>query len=125
MDVFTEKEKYYTHCPIRNILARISDKWSMLILFTIEQNSTMRFKELHRAIPDISEKMLTSSLRTLEEDGYISRKVYAEVPPRVEYTLTKRGKSLLPHIKVLILWAKDNMNDIISDRDSYNESITS
>ena len=97
----------------------------MLILFTIEQNSTMRFKELHRAIPDISEKMLTSSLRTLEEDGYISRKVYAEVPPRVEYTLTKRGKSLLPHIKVLILWAKDNMNDIISDRDSYNESITS
>lgn len=64
--------------------------------------------------------MLTNTLRTLEEDGLVNRKVYAEVPPRVEYSLTDRARSLLPHVNALIGWAKENMNAIISDRNRYS-----
>jgi len=111
---------YIKNCPIRNVLARICDKWSILIIFTLEQFPVMRFGELHRMIPDISQKMLTVTLRTLEEDGLVSRKVYAQIPPKVEYSLTARGKSLLPHLNSLIQWAKEQMNDILQDR--QNES---
>lgn len=76
----------------------------------------MRFKELQREIPDISQKMLTVTLRTLEEDGYITRKVYPEIPPRVEYSLTTRTLSLLPHVNSLIRWALENKDAIIKDR---------
>lgn len=76
----------------------------------------MRFKELQRAIPDISQKMLTVTLRTLEEDGYVTRTVYPEVPLRVEYALTERALSLLPHVNGLIGWAKEHMEEIIRDR---------
>ncbi len=108
----------FPDCPIRNILSRISDKWSLLIIFTIHKSgkSTMRFKELQREIPDISQKMLTATLRTLEEDGYVTRTVYPEVPPHVEYALTLRAKSLLPHINTLKIWAMENMDAIMSDR---------
>ena len=103
-------------CPIRNILARISDKWSLLVLYTLNQEPTMRFNALQKSIPDISQKMLTVTLKTLEEDGFVSRKIYAEVPPKVEYSLTDRALSLLPCINTLIAWAKENMEDIIQDR---------
>ena len=103
-------------CPIRNILARISDKWSLLVLYTLNQEPTMRFNALQKSIPDISQKMPTVTLKTLEEDGFVSRKVYAEVPPKVEYSLTDRALSLLPCINTLIAWAKENMKDIIQDR---------
>lgn len=92
----------------------------MLRNLGLEQFSVMRFGELHRMIPDISQKMLTVTLRTLEEDGLVSRKVYAQIPPKVEYSLTARGKSLLPHLNSLIQWAKEQMNDILQDR--QNES---
>ncbi|EIY56435.1 hypothetical protein HMPREF1071_04198 [Bacteroides salyersiae CL02T12C01] len=78
----------------------------------------MRFNALQKNIPDISQKMLTVTLRTLEEDGFVRRQVYAEVPPRVEYSLTDRAISLLPHINSLITWAKDNMNAILVDREN-------
>lgn len=110
------KELLYPECPIRNILSRFSDKWSLLIIYTLNQYPILRFNELRREIPDISQKMLTNSLRTLEEDGLVSRKIYAEVPPRVEYALTERTKTLLPHINSLISWAKDNMPAILRDR---------
>lgn len=110
------QNELYPDCPIRNILARISDKWSMLVLFTLNQSELMRFNALQRNIPDISQKMLTVTLRTLEEDGFVKRKVYAEVPPRVEYSLTDRAVSLLPHINSLIVWAKENMDAILADR---------
>ena len=77
---------------------------------------TIRFKELQREIPDISQKMLTVTLRTLEEDGYVTRTVYPEVPPRVEYALTGRTRSLLPHINALTEWALENKDAIIQDR---------
>jgi DNA-binding HxlR family transcriptional regulator len=103
-------------CPIRNILARISDKWSLLVLYTLNQEPIMRFNTLQKNIPDISQKMLTVTLKTLEEDGFVKRKVYAEVPPKVEYSLTDRALSLLPCINILIDWAKENMEAIICDR---------
>ena len=109
-------DSLYPMCPIRNILSRISDKWSMLVLYMLQEKGVIRFKELQRCIPEISQKMLTATLRTLEEDGFISRKVYAEVPPKVEYTLTDRGRSLLPHINMLIAWAIENMDGIMNDR---------
>ena len=110
------QNELYPDCPIRNILARISDKWSILVLFTLNQSALMRFNTLQKNIPDISQKMLTVTLRTLEEDGFVKRKVYAEVPPRVEYSLTERAISLLPHINDLITWAKNNMDAILTDR---------
>lgn len=109
-------DEYDPKCPIRNILSRIGDKWSMLVLLTLSQNGTIRFKELQRSLPDISQKMLTVTLRTLEEDGLVSREVFAVVPPKVEYTLTDRATTLLPHIYALAAWAKENMSAIIEDR---------
>lgn len=109
----------YPGCPIRNVLSRISDKWSILVLYTLYESDTIRFKELQRSLPDISQKMLTVTLRTLEEDGFVTRKVYAVVPPKVEYSLTERAHSLLPHISSLIMWAKENMKGIISDREQH------
>lgn len=116
MDRLMILDAYDAQCPIRNILARMSDKWSLLVIYTLSQRGTMRFGELKRAIPDISQKMLTVTLRTLEEDGFVVRKIYPEIPPRVEYFLTERAVSLFPHINSLILWAKENMNGIIEDR---------
>lgn len=87
-----------------------------MILFTLNQSELMRFNALQKNIPDISQKMLTVTLRTLEEDGFVKRQVYAEVPPRVEYSLTDRATSLLPHINSLIMWAKENMDAILMDR---------
>lgn len=105
-------------CPIRNILSRISDKWSLLVIYTLDKSEkeAVRFKELQRQIPDISQKMLTVTLRTLEEDGYVTRTIFTEVPPRVEYSLTDLSKSLIPHINSLINWALENMKTIIQNR---------
>ena len=80
------------NCPVRNVLCRLGDKWSMLVLITLNANGTMRFCDIHKTIADISQRMLTVTLRTLETDGLVSRKVYAEVPPRVEYELTDYEK---------------------------------
>lgn len=118
MNRTTIEDALFPDCPIRNILARISDKWSLLVIYTLDKHGKkpIRFKELQRQIPDISQKMLTVTLRTLEEDGYVTRTVYPEVPPRVEYTLTDRTRSLLPHINSLIEWALENRVAIMQDR---------
>ena len=112
-------EPIFPECPIRNVLARICDKWSMLVIFMLEkqQAEPLRFNALRKMIPDISQKMLTSTLRTLEEDGLILRQVYAEVPPRVEYSLTPRAQSLIPIVDNLVDWAADNMAAILKDRE--------
>lgn len=113
------RDALFPDCPIRNILSRIGDKWSLLVLYTLQQNDTLRFKQLQRELPDISQKSLTQTLRILEEDGFIHRQVYAEVPPRVEYSLTPRALSFLPLVGNMIKWAKENMEDIIRDREAY------
>ena len=123
MDRTTIEDAVFPDCPIRNILARICDKWSLLVIYTLDKagKETVRFKELQREIPDISQKMLTVTLRTLEDDGYVTRTVYPEVPPRVEYALTGRARSLLPHINALIEWALENIDAIIKDRRKANK----
>lgn len=118
MDRTMLEDAMFPDCPIRNILARLCDKWSLLVIYTLNgaDKETIRFKELQRKIPDISQKMLTVTLRTLEDDGYVTRTVYPEVPPRVEYTLTPRAHSLLPHINALIKWALENKDAIMKNR---------
>ena len=115
------QNEIYPDCPIRKILARIWDKLSLLVLYVLSREPLLRFNALQKRIPDISQKMLTVTLRTLEEDGYVKREVFAEVPPRVEYSLTARAVSLLPYVDSLITWAKDNMSDILADRRRKHE----
>ncbi len=110
------KNELYPDCPIRNILNRLSDKWTMLVLYTLKDKEQMRFRDIAAELPDISQKMLVLTLRTLETDGYISRRVYAEVPPRVEYSLTARARSFIPIFNELIQWAKEHMEEILLDR---------
>jgi len=114
------KDPVFPECPIRNVLARISSKWALAVLYTLNGNGgPMRFKDIEKANPDISQKMLTSTLRGLEADGLVSRKVYPEMPPRVEYALTERGQSFMPVMRQLLDWAYDNLHDIVSDRERY------
>lgn len=106
-----ENLKKYTRtedCPIRNVLSRFSSKWAMLILCVLSENEATRFNTISKAIPDISPKVLTETLKNLEADGLIKRKLYAEIPPKVEYSLTEIGKSLMPILNNLISWALDN-----------------
>lgn len=103
-------------CPVRNILSRVSDKWSLLVLYKLNIGGVLRFKELQRELPDISQKMLTVTLRTLEEDGFVTRKAYPTIPPKVEYSLTQRAYSFFTHIEPLIGWAKENMESIMRER---------
>jgi len=104
-------------CPIRDIISRLGDKWSMLVLVTLHANGKMRFGDIHKTIADVSQRMLTVTLRTLEIDGLISRKVYAEVPPRVEYQLTELGESLMPHVQTFVDWALEHMEEIMEKRE--------
>ena len=105
-------------CPIRNIVSRFSGKWSMLILCILAENQAIRFNTIGKTIPDIAPKMLTETLKNLETDGLVKRKVYAEVPPRVEYSLTDLGTSLMPHLRSLIRWALENFQTISQNRKS-------
>ncbi|MER6236006.1 helix-turn-helix domain-containing protein [Streptomyces clavifer] len=104
---------------IRAILDRICDKWTMLIVATLEQGR-MRFSHLQQHIPGISQRMLTLTLRNLERDGLVSRTVYAEVPPRVEYALTPQGESLIPPALALARWAIEHNGEIQTSRDAYD-----
>ena len=105
-------------CPVRHILSRITGKWSVLILCILAENEITRFSEIGRALPDISPKVLSSTLKNLEADGLIYRNLYAEIPPRVEYSLTPLGRSLLPHLYSLISWALANFDPILRNRQS-------
>lgn len=116
-------DPHYPDCPIRNILTRISDRWSMLILLTLDGKQTpMRYSDILAAIPDISQKMLTVALKNLEADGLVQRHAYAEIPPRVEYNITERAKSLMPHINNLVEWALNHIADILNDRKKYSSN---
>ena len=91
-------------CPVETTLTLISDKWKVLILRDLLLNGTMRFGELRKSIGHVTQKVLTSQLRQMEESGLLTRKVYAEVPPRVEYTLTELGYSLKPILDAMWAW---------------------
>jgi DNA-binding HxlR family transcriptional regulator len=97
--------------PVEATLEVIGGKWKVLILYYLKENFR-RFGELKSSIPGIAQKMLTQQLRELEADGLINRKVYAEVPPKVEYTLTKYGESLEPILKLMCQWGTEHKNRI-------------
>ena len=111
-----EKLKKFTcidECPVRNVLARFSGKWSMLVLCVLAENGATRFNVIAKAVPDISPKVLTETLKALEASCLISRKLYAEIPPRVEYSLTQLGLSLMPLLGSLITWSLDHFDEIV------------
>ncbi len=103
-----EKFTHIDSCPIRNVISRFSGKWSVLVLTVLAENDATRFNALGKAIPDISPKVLSETLKNLESDGLISRKIYPQIPPKVEYSLTNLGHSLMPHLHNLILWALEH-----------------
>ena len=113
--VFSDVE----NCPVRNVVDRIGDKWSVLILLALEGGGVLRFNEIHKYLGTISQKMLTVTLKTLEADGLVKRTVYAQIPPKVEYELTDRGKTLLPHLHGLVMWANENMAEIKDSRHQF------
>lgn len=107
--------KTFTHigfCPVRDLLVRINSKWATLVLATLNANGTMRFGEILKTIGDVSQRMLSVTLRSLEDDGMIKRNVFAEVPPRVEYELTDKGRSFMPILDSLVNWALENGKDV-------------
>ncbi|SNB70868.1 transcriptional regulator, HxlR family [Arboricoccus pini] len=105
-------------CPIRDVLDRIGDQWSLLVLEALSAR-TCRFNELTREIGDISRQMLSRTLKRLEQDGFITRTVYAEVPPRVEYELTDLGRSFLVPMQALVRWADANHLAICRARKTF------
>ena len=108
-------------CPVRNVIARFGNKWGFLVMLVIGEHGTVRFNELSRAIPDISTRVLSGTLRTLEADDLVERKVYPETPPRVEYSLSPIGKELMPIVQELTAWATKNLPTIIKHRKKYGE----
>lgn len=107
-------------CPVRNVVAQIGDKWSMLILFALVDGSE-RFNALKSRIEGISQRMLTQTLRDLERDGYVNRTVYPEVPVRVEYELTELGRDLVKPLYELVCWADNHQQEIKQARKAYDE----
>ena len=109
-------------CEFREVLDRVGDKWSLLVIAMLEQMPTARarFSELKRSIPGISQRMLTATLRSLERDGLLTRHVYAEVPPRVEYALTPLGKQFMQPVRGLVTWLQTHWSTIRAARVKFD-----
>jgi DNA-binding HxlR family transcriptional regulator len=106
-------------CPVRGVLDRLGDKWTTLIVVVLSQRPH-RFSEIARAVPDISKQMLTQTLRDLERDGLVSRRVVPTKPPRVDYRLTTLGDSLLEPLNELIGWAEKSQREIVEARAEFD-----
>jgi len=106
-------------CSSRVVLDRIGDRWTVLVVGALA-SGTLRFSELRTRVQGITPKVLTQTLRALERDGIVTRAVYAEVPPRVEYTLTDLGRDLLAPIEAIRVWAEENASRIVANRDQYD-----
>ena len=116
-EVMADIKAEYLACPIRQVVSRFGDKWSMLVLFMLHRSETgiLRFNELRHLMTDCSQKMLSQTLKNLEQSHLVNRKVYPEVPPRVEYSLTETGKSLIPALTSLIAWGQEHFNEVVTD----------
>lgn len=106
---------------IRDLLSRVGDKWSMLVIAMLDAKGPIRFTELQRSIVGISHRMLTQTLRALERDGLVLRTSYPEIPPRVEYAVTDLGRSLATPVKALVEWAEAHHDAISESRDRFDE----
>lgn len=105
-------------CPIRDVLDRLGDRWTVLILHELA-TGTLRFSELRKRIADISPRMLAQTLRHLEQDGLVRRDVFATIPPRVDYTLTSLGESFFERVQMLVLWATEHHDAVRAARSVY------
>lgn len=112
---------YGPDCPIRGVLDRIGDKWSCLLILTLAERPH-RFGALRRAVPDISQRMLTGTLRSLQRDGLIARTVFPTTPPSVEYRLTPLGSSLLDPMYDLVAWADEKQAAIVGARAAFDRA---
>lgn len=108
-------------CPSRVVFQRVGDKWASLVIQVLA-DGPVRFSELRTMVSVVTPKVLTQTLRTLERDGLVTRKVFAQVPPRVDYELTELGHSLLEPLTVLRRWAEDNVPTILGARDAYDDA---
>ncbi|MGB3278226.1 MAG: helix-turn-helix domain-containing protein [Pseudorhodobacter sp.] len=117
-----EKKLGLDLCPIRTVLAQIGDKWSLLVILML-RDGEHRFSEMQRAIPDISQRMLTQTLRKLERDGLVRRTITPSIPPRVDYAITDLGKSLFDPIGAMAKWAVQKQPDIIKARSIYDAAV--
>ncbi len=106
-------------CPVRHVLDEVGDKWTILVITGLKPGA-QRFSELKRAIPDISQRMLTQTLRKLERDGYVTRTVTPTIPPRVDYELTDLGGSLVSQLEPLAAWALDAREAVAKARAEYD-----
>lgn len=104
-----QKDMFSQNCAMRNILSRLCNKWSVLVLRSLKENGVMRFNELEKSIAEISPKVLTSTLRILEEDGLISREVYPQTPPKVEYAIAEKGELFFEKLVVFLDWTKSEI----------------
>ncbi|MFD0686778.1 winged helix-turn-helix transcriptional regulator [Actinomadura fibrosa] len=111
------------NCPTRLILDRIGDKWSVLVVLSLS-GGPLRFSRLRELIGGVTPKVLTQTLRAMERDGLLTRRVYAEVPPRVEYALTPLGLSLQRPIEAIAEWAEENVEAVVSARDRHDAALT-
>ena len=119
----TDKFKAAKVCPVRELLTRFGDKWSILVICTLAEapGGMFRFSELQKKIEGISQRMLTMTLRNLERDGILTRHIYPEVPPRVEYRLTPLGRSLLVPVQSLVSWVESNWTKVEKSRESFDK----
>jgi DNA-binding HxlR family transcriptional regulator len=117
LEVMADIKAEYLACPIRQVVSRFGDKWSMLVLYMLHTSETgiLRFNEIRRFMTDCSQKMLSQTLKNLEQSHLVHREVYPEVPPRVEYSLTDTGKSLMPVLTALIDWGKEHFDEVVTD----------
>ena len=106
-------------CPIRDVLDRMGDRWSMLVLLMLQEGGTLRFSALKSRIEDISQRMLAQTLRRLEQDGLVSRAVYPTSPPRVDYALTPLGASFMQPMATLVAWADAHHDEVRAARKAY------
>jgi DNA-binding HxlR family transcriptional regulator len=106
-------------CPIRDVLDRLSDRWTVLVLNELADNEPQRFGALRKRIEDISPRMLAQTLRHLEQNGLVSRTVFPTVPPRVEYALTPLGQSFLKSVQGMVQWAVENQDAVRAARAAY------
>jgi DNA-binding HxlR family transcriptional regulator len=117
---FVKWDVYNERCPTRIVLDRIADKWTVLIVGALD-GKTKRFGELRREIGGVSQKMLTQTLRGLERDGIVTRRVYATVPPKVEYALTELGRTLVRILEAIREWSERNIEDVLRARIDYDD----
>ena len=113
-------DPYTRGCPSRDLLDRIGDKWTVLVLGELAKHGACRFTRLRRQLSGVSEKMLTQTLRALERDGLILRTVYPEMPVRVEYELTPLGQTLRDPLRALTDWSVHHITDVLAAREQYD-----